>query len=192
MKLKAAIGISVIIGAILLPLKLLFPFLIISFIFISFRSPLSFSFLRKKSLWIFLLLLVVVQTFIIGDKDHQLFGIQYSEDNFFISLRMVLRAILLITATSFILIDIKNTNINTIWEKIGIRNFGETFSEAQTILPLINNSVKSYFKQNRKKSINVKNFLNPVNFIANGLAELIQLIEENSNKTIQETGIKKQ
>jgi hypothetical protein len=136
---------------------------------LTISSPYAFKRLNSYFLWIFLLLTVIFYPMTEAENSVKLFGnISYNMDLMKSSMNMVMRAVMLLTALSLLNNANRGTDINVLWQKVGIDNYEEIKSEVDGLVPVIKGRAKNIF--NEFKTGKKEKFLD---LISKNLAELL-------------------
>lgn len=138
-------------------------------IFLTISSPFAFKRLNSYFLWIFLILTIIFYPMTESENSLKIFGaINYNLELMKSSLNMVMRAILILTALSLLNNANRNTDINSLWSKVGVNNYDEIKTEVDALVPVIKGRAKNVYneiKTRKKKSY--------FDLIARNLAELL-------------------
>lgn len=126
----------------------------------------------KKGFLIISFLLLVLQPLIAGTKESKFLYFEYSSDVLMVSLQMIFRAFMIITAFSLIMKKMDRENIFRFVSKIKLRNFEPSLKEAHRLFPEIKTALLQSIWSH--KNIGKRRILNPINLIALLFANIIK------------------
>jgi len=171
----------IIFSAAILPQYILPPVCLFTIALFFFYRKEVFRKMKRKEFWIFIFIISFVQPILFGEKDISILGIPYSSNTLWIGISMSLRAIMIMTAFSFLMIMSKAEKMELFWQRVGIGHFDTIFNETQNVLPqlksLLQNSLTEFKKKNGKKTI----LLHPIDFAAHTLAKIIKTVNNSTN-----------
>jgi len=165
-------------GAVFLPLKYLFILSIVGLLFFLFYNVHVLRRLKQKWLWIFIGVLIVIQTFLLGQKDSSILGVPYSQVYLLISLRMTLRALTIMLAVSYFLSVVRKSSYQAFLSRIGLDSFEEVFAVSQSLFPIIKSSFKETLNSFKVKKNGRRIYPNPIDVIADFIAGIIRKVEQ--------------
>lgn len=168
-----------ILGAVFLPLKYLFILSTVGLLFFLFYNVRVLRRLKQKWLWIFIGVLIVIQTFILGQKDSSILGVPYSEMHLLISIRMALRALTIMLAVSYFLSVVRKSSYQAFLSKIGLDSFEQVFAISQSLFPIIKESFREMLNNIRTKKNGKGFFSNPIDLAADFIAGIIRKVEQD-------------
>ncbi len=175
----------------LMPLSLI---TIATFFYFLFSNRQVLKRLKQKILWFFIIAIVVVQTFFLGDNTDALFGVSYSVEQLTIGLRIALRAVLIMLAVSYLISLARGNSYRSFLERFGLLSFEGVFQVSQTFFPVIKSSLKKLLDAFKLENSSKYSIKRPIDSIAIFLADIIKNVENidisnisdvNKNKDIQ-------
>ena len=143
-----------------------------------------FKFVRKLSFLLFVFILILLQPIILGEKDFLMLGIKISTNGFYNGLIMILRAVVMIPAISYLSKTADRKRLQKLFAKLGIKQFDEILEHSQKLFPLLKEKTKEFFTTVERKKI-----FNPIEFTAHFIAFLIKATTAYSPKTNKESGL---
>jgi hypothetical protein len=134
-----------------LPLRWLIPFSALVFIFFFFRNRQVLYRLKNKLFLAIIFLIIIIQPFLYGSNPVSAAGISFYTDTFSNGLRMALRALVFMTAFSFLATSIDKNQIDKFWRKAGLKDFPEVFSYSRILFDGNSRKIKADLKLITKK-----------------------------------------
>jgi hypothetical protein len=147
-----------------------FPIAILYFLILDMRL---LRFLIKKSFLLFIIILLLLQPLLTGEKDLLFAGIKLSSDGFYNGALMMLRAIVIIPSISYLSKIIEIKKLQGLFGKVGIQNYDEIFIHSQQIFPILKEKSKEFYTTNKN------DIFNPIEFCAQFIALLIKTTNNN-------------
>jgi len=170
------------IAALFIPLDFSFYFFPTAILYLIFLDIHLFHFLRGISFLLFILILLMVQPMIIGEKDFLLMGIKFSTAGFYNGLLMIFRAVVMIPAINYLSKTANRKKLQSLFTKLGIENYDEILDHSQILFPLLKVKTREFFTTVERKKI-----FNPIELTAQLLAFLIKAAHSYNPKTKKET-----
>lgn len=127
-----------------------------------------FRFLFKRSILSIVIILLLLQPLLVGEKDILFAGIKLSSEGFYNGIFMMFRAAVVIPLISYLSRGIEIKKFQKLFGRIGIKDYDEVFVHSQQIFPILKEKTKEYVTVHRKKIIN------PLEFCAQFIALLIR------------------
>ncbi len=124
-------------SAILIPGKYLIIALSASALTLRTLDPGAFRELGKMKFWLFILFIVLVTPAIVGEKNLRIVWFGYSEEYFFVGLRILFRGLSLYMAVLLITRNVSVESLASLFERIGFRKLSVTLPIALNILPVL-------------------------------------------------------
>lgn len=152
-----------------IPREYAFYFFPLAILYILYVDIKLYRFFKKFSFLILVLILIILQPLIIGEKDFLFIGIKLSSNGFYNGLIMILRAVVMIPAISYLSKTTDRKKLQKAFSKIGIQHFDEILDHSQNLFPLLKEKSREFFVTTNRKKI-----LNPIEFTAQFFAFLIK------------------
>jgi len=169
------------ITALLIPRDYAFYFFPPAVLYLMFLDIHLFCFLRRISFLLFVIILLIVQPMVIGEKDFLLLGIKFSTSGFYNGLIMIFRAVVMIPAINYLSKTAGRKKLQSLFAKLGLKNYDEILDHSQKLFPLLKEKTKEFFTKAERK-----NFFNPIELSAQLLAFLIKASHSYTAKTKEE------
>lgn len=145
---------------------------------------LAYPYLLKKLFNKFFITIIfislILYPILAGEKDSSFLFINYSSGSLLNALKIVIRAILILTSFNLIMILTKNYNVNSFWQKLGIKSFDEVYNLSNELMPTAIETFQNSIQKNPKNNIKYA-LMHPINFISEILANLIHNARKKIN-----------
>ena len=142
------------ITALLIPRDYAFYFFPPAVLYLMFLDIHLFCFLRRISFLLFVIILLIVQPMVIGEKDFLLLGIKFSTSGFYNGLIMIFRAVVMIPAINYLSKTAGRKKLQSLFAKLGLKNYDEILDHSQKLFPLLKGKLRNFLQRQ-----NVKKFL---------------------------------
>ncbi|HSL90670.1 MAG TPA: hypothetical protein VK870_15305 [Ignavibacteriaceae bacterium] len=173
--------IVIFLAALIIPAGYTLYFFPLAFLYLLYLDSKLFRFLKRISFIVLILLLLILQPLLIGEKDFSIIGIGFSSTAFYNGLMMILRAVLMISSISYLSKTADRKKIQRIFSRIGISHFDEILDHSQKLFPLLKEKSREFISATDKKRI-----LNPLDLTAHFFAFLIKTTHTHLPKAKQE------
>lgn len=140
-----------------------------------------FYMIKNKTMLFLFGVLVLLQPFLLGNKDIILFGLGISSSGLIAGLSMFIRGVLVISAFQIINKTLPKESVFGFWKLIGVSNFTEVFDESKLLFPKLSSRIKAYTNDKNKIKFIITS---PLTLIAEVIAATIT---EAHSKGVQET-----
>lgn len=173
--------IVIFLAALLITAEYTLYFFPLALLYLLYLDSKLFRFLKRISFIVLILILIILQPLLIGEKDLSIIGIGFSSTAFYNGLMMILRAVIMISSISYLSKTADRKKIQRLFSRIGMRHFDEILDQSQKLFPLLKERIREFISATDRKRI-----LNPLDLTAHFFAFLIKTTHTQSLKPKQE------
>jgi energy-coupling factor transporter transmembrane protein EcfT len=173
--------ILIFVAALFIPRQYAFYFFPAAIFYILYLDIHLFRFIRRFSFLLLVIILLLLQPLIVGEKDLLFLGIKISSNGLSNGLIMVLRAVVMIPAISYLSKTADRKQLQKLFSKIGIQHFDQVLDQSQKLFPLLKEKSREFFVTTDRKKI-----FNPLELTAQFFAFLIKSTNSYTPKIKQE------
>lgn len=160
---------SIFIFALFIPREYAFYYFPAAILYILVLDIQLFRFIKRISFLLLVIIIMILQPLVIGEKDFLFFGIRLSSTGFYNGLIMVLRAVVMIPIITYLSKTADKKKLQMVFSKIGIQQFDEILDQSQKLFPLLKEKSREFFVAMDRKMI-----FNPIELTAQFFAFLIK------------------